>query len=266
MRAIWSGSISFGLVKIPVKLLSAVKERELSFDLLSKKDNSPIRYKRVSESTGKEISYQDIVKGFEYSKGRYVIVTPQDFTNASPDKSHSIDILQFTSFDSIDPIYYDKAYYLVPDKGAEKIYHLLWKALSKSNTVGIAEFVLRTRAHPVALRPWHDGALLLHQMHYAGEIGSIPDSIPDSDRTSPKELSLAMKLVESLSKEFDAATFKDTYTAKLKRVIRAKAKGKTVTIHEQPKKERGKVIDLMEELKRSLSENKPRSPQRRKTG
>src|SRR6476659_3115508 len=148
MRSIWSGAISFGLVNIPIKLNSAVDSGEdLNFDMLSKKDLAPIRYARIDTKTGKEVAWKDIVKGFEYTKGKYVVISDEDFKKASPEKSKSIDIVQFVKEEEIDPIYYEKPYYLSPDKGADKSYQLLIKALEQTKTVGIAEFMLRNRMH-----------------------------------------------------------------------------------------------------------------------
>ena len=160
MRAIWSGSISFGLVNIPVKLYSATQEQQLDFDMLSKKDLAPIRYARISTSTNKEIPWKEIVKGFEVKKGKYVVITDEDFQKASPEKSRAIDIVQFVLEKEIDPIFYDKPYYLVPDKGADKSYFLLLKALEQSKKVAVAEFMLRNRNHICALKPYNNVLLL----------------------------------------------------------------------------------------------------------
>src|SRR6187551_2807464 len=164
MRAIWSGAISFGLVNIPVKLNSAVDAGEgLDFDMLSKKDMAPIRYARIDTKTGKEVPWKDIVKGFQYAKGKYVVVDEEDFAKASPEKSKTIDIVQFVSEEEIDPIFYEKPYYVIPDKKASKAYQLLVKALEETETVGLAEFMLRNRMHICALKAYK-GILLLNQM------------------------------------------------------------------------------------------------------
>src|SRR5262249_28156098 len=153
MRSIWSGSISFGLVNIPVKLYSAVQDQELSFDMLWKKDLSRIRYLKVASSTGKEVDYKDIVKGYEYAKGQYVIVTDKEFESASPEKSKAIQIMNFVNEEEIESIYFDKPYYLEPEKGANKSYLLLLKALEESKMVGVASYMLRNREHLAALKP-----------------------------------------------------------------------------------------------------------------
>ena len=252
MRAIWSGTISFGLVNIPVKLMSAVQQEDIDLDMLSKDDMAPIRYARIDTKTGKEVEWKDIVKGYQYTKGKYVIVTDEDFKKASPEKFHSIDIVQFVKEEQIDPIYYEKPYYITPGKGAEKSYQLLLKALMESKSVGIAEFMLRNRTHVCAIKP-HEDILLLNQMRYHSEVREVP-AIESSkkEKISPKEVQLAIKLIEQLSEDFNPAAFKDTYLEELKKVIKAKAAGKEIRIAE-PKKATGNVKDLMAVLKESLN-------------
>jgi DNA end-binding protein Ku len=251
MRSIWSGSISFGLVNIPVKLNSAVEASEgLDFDMLSKKDLAPIRYARIDSKTGKEVPWKDIVKGFQYTKGKYVVVTDEDFAKASPEKSKTIDIIQFVKEEEIDPIFYEKPYYLIPDKGADKSYQLLIKALEETKTVGLAEFMLRNRMHICALKAY-DGVLLLNQMRYHEEIREVPEVDKKGTKISPKEIQLATKLIHQLTEAFDPAAFKDTYVSELKKVIKAKAAGKDIHIAE-PKRTTATVKDLMEVLKQSL--------------
>src|SRR5881275_2010832 len=175
MRSIWSGAISFGLVNIPVKLNSAVESSEgLDFDMLSKKDMAPIRYARIDTKTGKEVPWKEIVKGFQYAKGKYVVVEDEEFAKASPEKSKTIDIVQFVKEEEIDQIYYEKPYYVIPDKGADKSYLLLIKALEETKTVGLAEFMLRNRMHICALKSYN-GILLLNQMRYQEEIRELPE-------------------------------------------------------------------------------------------
>ena len=254
MRSIWSGAISFGLVNIPVKLVSAVQSEEIDFDMLSKKDLAPIHYARIDSKTGDEVPWKDIVKGYQYAKGKYVVVEDEDFQKAHPEKSKSIDIVQFVKEDEIDPIYYEKPYYLVPGKNAEKSYKLLLKALEETQTVGIAEFVLRNREHICALKPY-EGALLLNQMRYHDEIRDVPAEAATKERLREKELDLAVKLVNQLTEKFDPAAFKDTYITELKKVIKAKAAGKDIRIAE-PVKKTATVKHLMEVLKQSLNGGK----------
>ena len=252
MRSIWSGAISFGLVNIPVKLNSAVDSGEgLDFDMLSKKDLAPIKYARIDSKTGKEVPWKEIVKGFQYTKGKYVVVTDEDFKKASPEKSKTIDIVQFVKEEEIDPIFYEKPYYIIPDKGAGKSYKLLIKALEETETVGLAEFMLRNRVHICALKAYN-GILLLNQMRYHEEIREIPEvETGKGERISPKEVQLATKLIEQLTEKFNPEAFKDTYVSELKKVIKAKAAGKDIHIAE-PKKATATVKDLMEVLKQSL--------------
>ena len=252
MRPIWSGSISFGLVNIPVKLLSAVHSEGLNFDMLSKKDMAKIRYARIDTKTGKEVPWKDIVKGYEYTKGKYVVVDEKDFEKASPEKSKAIDISQFVKEEEIDPILYEKPYYIIPGKGAEKTYNLLIKALEETKSVGIAEFMLRNRVHVCAIKAYGD-ILLLNQMRYQDEIKELPEvEAGKSGRISPKEVQLAVKLIEQLSDKFDPAAFKDTYLEELEKIIKAKAAGKQIRIATEPKKSTATVKDLMSVLKQSL--------------
>jgi DNA end-binding protein Ku len=256
MRSIWSGAISFGLVNIPVKLGSAVESGSgLDFDMLSKKDLAPIRYARIDTKTNKEVEWKDIVKGYEYTKGKYVVVSDEDFKKASPEKSKTIDIIQFVKEEEIDPIYYDKPYYLTPDKGAGKPYHLLIKALEETNSVGLAEFMLRNRMHICALKSYN-GVLLLNQLRYQEEVREAPEvEYGKTEKISTKEVQLAVKLIEQLTDKFKPEAFKDNYIEELKKVIEAKAEGKEIHVA-GPKRASATVKDLMDVLKESLSETK----------
>ncbi|TCJ17810.1 Ku protein [Flaviaesturariibacter flavus] len=254
-RSIWSGTISFGLVNIPVKLQSAVQSEELPLHMLAKKDMAPIKYARIDTSTGKEVDWKDIVKGYEYAKGKFVVVDDEDFEKASPQKSKSIDIVQFVKAEEIDPIYFEKPYYLLPAKGGEKTYRLLVKALEDSGVVGIAEFMLRNREHVCAIKPYK-GLLMLDQMRYEEELKEVP--AVDSGRVAEKELQLAKRLIEQLTESFNPAAFKDNYIASLKKVIKAKAAGKHIRIAE-PEERSATVKDLMEVLKQSLDKGKKRA-------
>jgi DNA end-binding protein Ku len=252
MRSIWSGAISFGLVNIPVQLNSAVEtEEKLDFDMLSKKDMAPIRYARIDTKTGKEVPWKDIVKGFQYTKGKYVVITDEDFARASPEKTKTINIVQFVKEGEIDPIYYEKPYYVLPDKKANKAYKLLVKALEETETVGLAEFMLRSRMHICALKAYN-GILLLNQMRYEEEVRVVPE-LESKERVTAKEVDLAVKLINQLTEKFNPAAFKDTYVNELKKVIKAKAAGKQIHVAE-PKKATATVKDLMEVLRQSLDE------------
>ena len=256
-RSIWSGSITFGLVNIPVKLQSAVQEDNIDFDMLSKKDLAPIRYARIDSKSGEEVEWKDIVKGFQYAKGKYVVVTDEDFEKARPDVARAIDIIQFVKEDEIDPIYYEKPYYIVPARGAEKSYKLLLKGLDETKTVAVAEFMLRNRAH-ICLLKNHEGVLLLNQLRYEEEVRELPAVNIKAERITPKEIQLATKLINQLTEPFDAAKFKDTYITELKKVIKAKAAGKSIHIAE-PRQLPAAVKDLMAVLKQSLEGKKKRA-------
>jgi len=251
-RSIWSGAISFGLVNIPVTLMSAIdSEEKIDFDMLSKKDMAPIRYARIDTKTGKEVAWKDIVKGFQYTKGKYVVVDDEDFAKASPEKSKTIDILQFVKEDEIDPVFYERPYYVLPDKKAGKSYQLLIKALEETETVGLAEFMLRNRMHICALKSYN-GILLLNQMRYHEEVRDVPTAAKSKGaKITTKEVGLAVKLIEQLTEKFSPKSFKDTYIAALKKMIRAKAAGKTIRVAET-KKPTATVKDLMDVLKLSL--------------
>jgi DNA end-binding protein Ku len=252
MRAIWSGAISFGLVNIPVKLYSGTSaERSLDLDMLSKKDMAPIRYARISTASNKEVEWKDIIKGYEIEKGKYVVITDEDFKKASPEKTNTVEILQFVHEKEIDPIYYEKPYYLVPDKGAAKPYTLLLKALEKANKVAIATCVLRNREHIFTIKPMGEEILLLEQLRYASQINEKPDVKSIHAKVTPQEINLALKLIDQLTEKFKPESFKDTYTDTMKKIIEAKAQGKKIATPRVEKKTAA-VKDLMSVLKESL--------------
>ncbi|TCZ70515.1 Ku protein [Flaviaesturariibacter aridisoli] len=254
MQTLWSGSIAFGLVNIPVKLHSAVGSEEIKFHSLSKDDHSPIRYKRVAESTGKEVPFKDIVKGYEYEKGRFVIIDNADFDKVRPTKSGAIDILQFSQLGEVDPLLFEKPYYLAPAKGGGKTYALLQQALEKSGLVGVASFPLRQRTHICLLRAYK-GRLVLAQLRYAEELRALP-SLEENMTVSDKELQLALQLVKQLSAPFDAAQFHDPYVQELRAVIEAKARGRKLKAAPAAAPKDAGVKDLMEVLKASIGKKK----------
>jgi DNA end-binding protein Ku len=255
MRAIWSGAISFGLVNIPVKLYSGTSaEHSLDLDMLSKKDMAPIRYARISTASNKEVEWKDIVKGYEIEKGKYVVIEDEDFKKASPEKTNTIEILQFVNEKEINSIYFEKPYYLVPDKGAAKAYTLLMKALEKAGKVAIATCVLRNREHIFSIKPLQDEVLLLEQLRYKDQINEIPDMKDikiSTAKVTQQEITLALKLIEQLTEKFKPEAFKDTYVETMKKLIEAKAKGKKITTPVAEKKTAA-VKDLMSVLKQSL--------------
>lgn len=258
MRAIWSGALSFGLVNIPVKLYSATAGKGLNLDMLHKKDLSPIRYARICRADGKEIPYEDIVKGYEYQKGDYVILTDEDFKKANVQKTKAIEIQDFVKETEIDPIYFEKPYYLEPEKGAEKAYVLLRESLKKSKKIGVAQFVLRNREHLAVIKPF-EKVLILNQLRYQDEIRKPDDlNLPDAKVGGKREIEIALALIDQLTSHFKPEAYKDTYKEELERVIKAKAKGK-------PVKAKGKepeptdVADLMAMLRASLEKEKARA-------
>lgn len=252
MRALWTGTLSFGLINIPIRLYSATMDHGLNFDMLHKKDLSPIRYARICKSDGKEIPYQDVVKGYQYQKGDYVVLVEEDFKRANLKKTKSIEILDFVDENEIDPIYYEKPYYLEPGKGADKAYVLLRESLKKSKKVGIARFVFHHREHIAVIKP-HNEMIMLDQLRYESEIKKPSQlHIPESAKMSKQEVTMALKLIEQLSSHFHPKEYHDTYTEELKEIIEEKAKGKK---HRPSKEKEPKVTDvkdIMRMLKESL--------------
>jgi DNA end-binding protein Ku len=257
-RAIWSGAISFGLVNIPVKLYSAVSRKTVRFHQIDAESGQRIRQQRVSQATGEEVPYEQIVKGYEIGPDRYVTITPEELESLEPEKTRTIDIEAFVDLDEIDPIFYDHPYYLVPDKGAEKAYRLLVDAMQEANKVAIARVVLRQKEHLVALRP-KDGVLTMETMLFADEV--VPpdslDEMPDDGaaKTSKRELDMAKQLIESLSAEFEPEQYRDEYRERVLEMIERKAAGETITI-ETPEEEPQRVPDLMAALEASIAASK----------
>ncbi len=257
-RAIWSGSISFGLLNVPVKLYSAVSKKSVSFRELRESDGSRVRHKRVAEADGKEIAYEDIVKGYEIAPEQYVIMTKDDFDEIDPKKTRAIEVLDFVDLDEIDPIYFDHPYYLGPDKGAERAYDLLVKAMADSNKVAIARFVLRNKENLAALRPM-GGVMTMATMRFADEVVS-PEEIAasieaetDTAKPSKKELDMAKALIDSLSSDFDASSYRDEYREQLLALIERKAKGEAVVESASEAPKPTKAPDLMAALEESLA-------------
>lgn len=254
MRAIWTGSISFGLINIPIKIFSAVQESSLDMDMLDKKDHANIKFKRVNENTGKEVTYSNIVKGYKL-EDKYVILEDEDFEAADAVKTKTIDIQSFAFEKEIESIYYEQPYYLEPDKGAMKAYGLLRDALEKSGKVGVTSFVLRNKESLAILKPYKN-VILLNKIRFAQEIRETSElKVPAVAKRKTKEMDMATKLINQLTEEFDISNFKDEYTAKLLKIIKNKAKGKKQAapklkvVHKQSD-------DLMSMLKASLENKK----------
>lgn len=251
MRPLWTGAISFGLIHIPVKLYSAVIERSLDLDMLRKDDLCPIRYARICRDTGEEVPWEDIVKGYEYKKGDYVVLEDEDFRRADVAKTQTIDVVSFVNVGEVDSVYLEKPFYLEPVKEAGKAYALLREALKKTGRAGLALFVLRNRQHLALLKPEGD-LLILNQMRFASEI-RMPEglNLPHETEASKKEIDMAIKLIDELSEPFKPEQFHDTYREELERVIEEKARGKTPEPKGEPPIPTA-VPDLMAKLRESL--------------
>lgn len=255
MRAIWTGSISFGLVNIPVRMYSGVRASHgLDLDMLHREDKEPIRYARVCRADGKEVPWDDIVKGYEYQDGDYIVLTKQDFEKADEEETHSLDIQQFVDDEEIDIRFYEKPYWLEPDKKANKAYAMLRKALEESNKSALVKFVMRGREHLGVIRPV-GRALVLNQMRFAHDLKDAADlNLPSGKEVSDAELKMAMQLIKAQTETFVPEDFHDTYTEKLEGIIKQKAKGRKPKTQGKAPKET-KTKDLMAALKASLEKS-----------
>lgn len=266
-RAIWSGSISFGLVNVPVKLYSAVKQKDVHFNQLEESTGAHIKYKRVSEKTGKEVDYEKIVKGYEVAKGKYVTVSADELESVAPDKTRTVDIEDFVELSDIDPIYYEKTYYLAPDgEGAAKAYGLLLKAMENQERVAIGRFVMRTKEYLCAIRPY-DGVLALETMYFPDEVVSKKDvpGIPDRRASvGEKELKIATSLIDSLTTEFKPSAYTDTYRDAVLDLIDRKAKGEEIVMPSETE-EKAEVVDLLAALEASVEAAKKAKATKRPT-
>ena len=257
-HAIWSGSINFGLVTIPVKLFTAVKTDELSFNLLHKKDEGRIKYERICSVEDKPVPWDEIIKGYEYEKGQYVLLTDEDFKKVNPEATQSVDILEFVEIEKINPMYFDKPYYLEPTKQGRHAYALLREALEQSKRVAIARVVIRTKEYIAAVKPV-DHALVLELMHWAGEIvdsGTL--DLPDRSKLPEAEMKMAKMLIDTMTvDEFEAGKFTNKYHDELLAMIEARAQGKELP-KAKPSKKPAKVVNLMDVLAQSLEQSKKR--------
>jgi len=252
-RPIWSGAISFGLVNVPVKLFSAVTSKDVRFHQLDGKSNSRIRQKRVSVATGDEVAYDDLVKAYEIAPDNYVVITPEELDALDPKATKTIDIEDFVDLDTIDPMYYDRPYYLVPDKGGTKAYALLRNAMRETNKVGIARMVLRTKQYLAAIRPVGK-ALVIETMLFADEVVP-PDELdlPDEEvDVTEREEKMARSLIDSLTTDFEPAKYKDEYRERVLKLIEQKASGQEI-VREEAAEQAPRVVDLMAALEASLA-------------
>jgi DNA end-binding protein Ku len=247
-RPIWSGTISFGLVSVPVRMFSATESKELRFHFLDKRDLQPIGYDKVRRDTGEHVEPEDVVRGFEVEKGRYVTLDDEDLDRLDIELTKTIDICDFVDLEEIDPVYFRKAYYLAPQEGAEKPYQLLVRALEETGKVGIAKVVIRNKQHLAALRA-REGTLVLETMYYADEVRK-PEQADGKVEVRKPEVEMAKSLVENLSEPFDPEKYDDTYRKELLDLLRAKAEGEPLP--EPEAEEEGEVVDLMAALRESV--------------
>src|SRR6266511_1623152 len=262
MRAIWKGSISFGLVHIPIALYPATRREELRFRLLRKSDLSPVNYKRVAAKDGKEVSWDQIVKGYEYEKGKYVVLKDEDFERVDLEATQTVDIQDFVDLDEIDPMFFYKPYYLEPQKGGDKAYALLRDALKDTNKVGVAKVVIKTRQYLEGVKP-EDGALVLELMHFADELAD-PEKlhVPKTLEVGKREMNMAKSLIDSMSSKWNQEKYKDDYMEALMEVIEEKVEAGGKEMEEKPKKapKPTKIIDLVSVLQKSLEQTRKKAP------
>jgi DNA end-binding protein Ku len=248
----WKGSIAFGLVNIPIELYSAVRDHRPKFRLLHAKDESPIQYEKVCASEGKRVAWEDLVKGYEYEKGQFVVVTKEDFKTAAVEKTRTIDILDFVDPKDVDERYFETPYYLQAGKGADRAYALLRDAIEKSGKIGIAKIILRDAQHLAAVETIGD-AIVLTMMRFADELAALEDfRFPKSGAIRPGEMNMALQLIDSLSAKWEPEKYTDEYRDNLMRVIQAKLKGKKPKLLERETPHTAQVVDLMARLRASL--------------
>lgn len=257
MKSIWNGAITFGLITIPVRMFSAVEEKSLRFHQLHATDNGRIRYKRTCDVCGEEVSWDEIVKGYEYEKDRYVIFTEEEMERAPGDRVRAIDVVSFVPLSEIDPIYFSRPYYIAPEPVGIKAYKLLEQALVQSGKVALAKVTLRDKEYLSTLRV-KDGVFVLETMHWPDEIREPKfDDLSKDVEIRPQELAMAKTLIENLSDDFDPDQFVDTYRERMEALARAKIEGEEIA--EAPVKEPTQILDLMEALKASVEATKAKS-------
>lgn len=252
-RPIWSGAISFGLVNVPVKVFSATSSKDVRFHQLDGKSKSRIKQKRVSVATGEEVPYEDLIKAYEIAPDNYVTITPEELDALDPKATKTIDIEDFVDLDQIDPVYYERPYYLVPDKGGQKAYALLRNAMRETNKVGIARVVLRTKQYLAAIRP-KDDALVMETMLFSDEVNPLDELDlpgPDVDVTEREE-KMARSLIDSLTTDFEPSKYRDEYRERVLQLIEQKASGQEIVV-EDAAEEAPRVVDLMAALEASLA-------------
>ncbi|HEU5020266.1 MAG TPA: Ku protein [Bryobacteraceae bacterium] len=250
----WKGHLTFGLVSLPVRLFTAARGETISFNQLHKEDHSRVKQVLYCQAEDKPITRDQIVKGYEYEKGKYVVIDDEDIRKVAPKTARVMEILEFVKADDVDPVYLDSSYYMAPDEGGEKPYALLFAALKKTGYYGVAKVAMHNREHIVILRPGQHG-MLLHTMYFADEVRKTEEFRTDIDNIREKELALALNLVESLAADFEPQKYSDNYRDNLRKMIQAKIEGNSVV--ETPETHIAPVIDIMEALKKSLEMRKP---------
>src|SRR5258705_3106918 len=254
-RSLWKGSISFGLVNIPIELHTAVRDHRPKFRMLDAKDKSPVRFERVCIRDGQPVVWEDLVKGYEFQKGHFIVVTKEDFQSAAVEKTRTIDIIDFVKADEIDDRFFETPYYLLPAKGGERAYALLREAVRESGRVGVAKFILRDAQHLAAVEVI-ENALVLTMMRLPDELVDAKSfEFPSDAGIRKPELDMAKALVNSLAAEWDPAKYTDQYRENLLRIIKGKLKGTKVKLEEVPEARQAEVVDLMERLRRSLEQS-----------
>ncbi len=261
-RAIWTGTIAFGMVSIPVRLYTATESHDVHFHLLHKKDNVRLKNVRWCPKDEKQVPWDDTVRGYEYAKGKYVPISDEDLEHLPVKTVHSVEISDFVKLDDVDPIYYDKAYYLAPEETGRKAFNLLRQALEETGRAAVAKVAIRDKESLCLVRPY-DGILSMETMLYANEIRSTSDLKVDGGKVSPKELQMAISLIENLSNTFEPERYDDAYQQALKKVITAKVEG--APLPEAPVEKGAKVVDLMEALRASIEQTKKKGPSAART-
>jgi DNA end-binding protein Ku len=262
MKSIWNGAITFGLISIPVRLFSAIDEKSISFNQLHTKDNGRIRYKRVCSECGEEVSYEDIVKGYEFEKGQYVVFSPEEIDRIPAGSIKAVDVVNFVDIDEIDPVYYQRPYYLAPEPTGVKAYKLLEQALTETGKVGIAKISLRDKERLATLRV-KDGVFVLETMHWPDEIRTPEfEELDKKVDIRKQEKEMAMSLIQNLSDEFKPQEFIDEYRERLEEAIQAKIEGKEIAA--APERAPAQVADLMEALKASVDATKKQAKGKKK--
>jgi len=259
-RTLWKGSISFGLVNVPVRMATAVSEKGIHFHMLSKDGSCRLRRKLVCPETGEEYDFQDTARGYEVAPDQYLIIKDEEIDKIKPEKGRTIDIVAFIKLAEIDPVYYDRTYYLLPDEGGSKAYQLLIEAMAERKTVALARFVLRERQHLAALRPMAQGGLALHTMHYEDEVThwkSLRDELPQNITVAKQEMAIAGQLIDALTQKFKPQQYEDEYRKQLEALIHAKVEGQeAVTTSTLEEDEIPPVYNLMDALKKSVQQKK----------